>query len=68
MDSSNFERGKSLRIRFKDGSEPIQGDTISNIQEYKDTFDEKVDKVENTWTIVEILLLIRRAIAQFFQS
>jgi Peptidase family M23 len=39
MDSSNLESGKSLRIRFKDGIEPIQGDTILNVPEYKETFD-----------------------------
>jgi hypothetical protein len=49
MDSLDLESGKSLRIRFKDGIEPIQGDTVSNVHEYKDTFDEKFDKVENTF-------------------
>ncbi|YCA46428.1 M23 family metallopeptidase (plasmid) [Bacillus sp. JZ8] len=39
MDSSNLESGNSLRIRFKDGMEPIQGDTILNVLEYKETFD-----------------------------
>lgn len=49
MDSLDLESGKSLRIRFKDGIEPIQGDTVSNVHEYKDTLDEKFDKVENTF-------------------
>ncbi|MGF9858273.1 M23 family metallopeptidase [Priestia endophytica] len=31
MDSLDLESGKSLRIRFKDGIEPIQGDTVSNV-------------------------------------
>ncbi|MEK4423605.1 M23 family metallopeptidase [Solibacillus sp. FSL K6-1523] len=30
MDSPDLNNAKSLRIRFKDGVEPIQGDTISN--------------------------------------
>lgn len=32
MDSSDLESGKSIRIKFKNGIEPIQGDTISNVQ------------------------------------
>lgn len=67
MDSSDFESGKSLRIRFKNGIDPIQGDTISNIQAYKDTFDEKFDKVDNAMTVGELLFLIPRTIAQFFK-
>ncbi|MFP7486486.1 M23 family metallopeptidase [Priestia filamentosa] len=47
MDSSDWENGKSLRIKFKDGIEPIQGDTISNVIKYKDkdkdTFDKKMN-------------------------
>ncbi len=31
MDSQDIGYGKSIRILFKDGKEPIQGDTISNI-------------------------------------
>ncbi len=31
MDSPDIVYGKSIRILFKDGREPIQGDTISNI-------------------------------------
>ncbi len=38
-DSSDFRNGKSLRIQFKDGSEPIQGDRVSNVLEYKSTLD-----------------------------
>lgn len=30
MDSSDFEQAKSIRIRFKDGNEPVRGDIISN--------------------------------------
>ncbi|RDW18635.1 M23 family peptidase [Oceanobacillus chungangensis] len=67
MDSSDFESGKSLRIRFKDGVEPIQGDTISNVSVHRDAIDEKIDKVDNALTIGELLLLIPRAIAQFFK-
>lgn len=67
MDSSSIENGKSLRIRFKNGVEPIQGDMVSNIQEFKDTFNERFDKVENTLTISEFLSLIPRTIAQLFK-
>ncbi|GGA24643.1 hypothetical protein GCM10011384_12270 [Psychrobacillus lasiicapitis] len=64
MDSPDFENGNSIRIRFKDGNEPIQGDTIVNTQAYKDPFDEKMDK---SLTMIDFILLIPRAIALFFK-
>lgn len=30
MDSDDLEKGNAIRIQFKDGYEPIQGDTVSN--------------------------------------
>ena len=30
MDSDDLEKGKSIRIQFRDGYEPIQGDTVFN--------------------------------------
>lgn len=67
MDSPDFENGKSIRIQFHDGNEPIQGNTIVNPQEYKDSFDEKLDKIGNAMTIMDFVLLIPRAIAQLFK-
>lgn len=67
MDSADLESGNSIRIQFKDGNEPIQGDTIVNPQEYKDPFDEKLDKIGNSLTIMDFILLIPRTIAQFFK-
>ncbi len=65
MDSSDFTSGKSIRIRFEDGYEPIQGDIISNIKR-KDSFEEKIDKADIFLTIGEILLYIPRAIKHLF--
>ena len=68
MDSPDFSDGKSLRIKFKNGIEPIQGDMISNVQKDKeDATDGKIDFMENAMTIGEVLAFIPRAIAQFFK-
>ena len=67
MDSPDIEKARSVRIRFKDGPEPIQGDTVSNFKEYDDTEIDKFDRVENALTISELLLFIPRTIMQFFK-
>ena len=67
MDSPDMEKGKSIRIRFKDGPEPIQGDTVSNFKEYNADEIDKFDKVENALTISELLLFIPRTIMHFFK-
>ncbi|ATP42322.1 hypothetical protein CSE16_00460 [Solibacillus sp. R5-41] len=41
MDSPDLQNANSLRIQFKDGIEPIQGDTISNTSQQQGTFKEK---------------------------
>lgn len=41
MDTPSFDKGKSIRIRFKGIKEPIQGDYIYGSKSYRDTFDEK---------------------------
>ncbi|MFJ5771628.1 M23 family metallopeptidase [Psychrobacillus sp. NPDC093180] len=68
MDSPDFENGNSIRIRFKDGNEPIQGDTVVNPLDYKDPFDEKLNKMDNSLTMIDFILLIPRTIAQFFKN
>jgi len=41
MDTPDIVYGKSIRILFKDGKEPIQGGMISNTYEYKYSFDDR---------------------------
>lgn len=67
MDSPDFYKGTSIRIRFKDGLEPIQGETVSAYIPPKSTAAEKVDKVDTALTIGEILLFIPRLVGQFFK-
>ncbi|MEG0473055.1 MAG: M23 family metallopeptidase [Solibacillus sp.] len=42
MDSPDLHNAKSLRIQFKDGIDPIQGDTISNALQQKESFEEQI--------------------------
>lgn len=42
MDSPDLNNAKSLRIQFKDGVEPIQGDTISNMLQRKESYEGKI--------------------------
>jgi len=68
MDSTDFTTGKSIRIRFKDDQEPIQGDLISNPNQFKEPLTEKIDKVDTALTIGELLLFIPRGIVQFIKN
>jgi hypothetical protein len=67
-DAPDFHKGKSIRIHFKNGLEPIQGDTVSEYIPAKNTSMEKIDKVDTALTIGEILLLIPRLVGQFFKQ
>lgn len=66
MDHPDFLQAKSLRIQFHGGAEPIQGDFVlpnSASTAESGTF----DKIENSLTAGELLLLIPRIIGQFFK-
>lgn len=67
MDSSDLYKGTSIRIRFKNGLEPIQGDVVSEYMPLKNPSNNKVDKVDTAITIGEIMLFIPRLIGQFFK-
>lgn len=68
MDSGDLRKGKSIRIRFKNGVEPIQGEIVTNhLTKYRDRFEEKFDKVENTMTIADYVFAVPRAIIQLFK-
>ncbi len=65
MDKPNFEVTTSLRIRFTNGKEPIQGDTTS--WPAKETLIQKVDKYDDAFELIDVLLFLPRMIAQFFK-
>jgi len=67
MDSPDYMSCKSIRIRFVDGKEPIQGDVIKNSTIAKNQFDEKAGKLENTFNIVDLLLFIPRIISSLLK-
>lgn len=68
MDSEDLHKGKSVRIRFKNGVEPIQGEIVTNhLTKYLNRFEEKFDKVENTMTIADYVFAVPRAIIQLFK-
>lgn len=68
MNSADLRKGKSIRIRFKNGVEPIQGEIVTNhLTKYRDRFEEKFDKVENTMTIADYVFAVPRAIIQLFK-
>ncbi|WP_245604720.1 M23 family metallopeptidase [Paucisalibacillus globulus] len=67
MDSPDYMTCRSIRIRFNDGLEPIQGDTVTqSTQKEKEKMD-TFDKVENAFTLADVFLLIPRIIGSFFK-
>lgn len=72
MDSPDFVKCKSIRIRFEDGTEPVQGDVVTNYAPPLKTSSKQkmdiVDKVEATLTFSDILLFIPRLVWQFFKN
>ena len=69
MDAPSLTQCKSLRIRFDDNGEPLQGDTVTSETKPKPikSFEEKTDKVDFFVTFVEMLTLIPRAVWQFLK-
>ena len=51
MNSEDYVNGQSIRIRFEDGTKPIQGDTVSYMRPRNNKIVEKIDRVD-TGTIV----------------
>lgn len=67
MDLPDYMNCRSIRIRFNDGQEPIQGDkVIQYIQEGKEKMD-TFDKVENAFNLADLFLFIPRIIGSFFK-
>lgn len=66
MDAPNLTKCKSRRIRFHDGKEPIQGDTVVS-KKMKKSMGEKAEHLDLIATLAEVLMLIPRAIWRFIQ-
>ena len=66
MDKADMNEAKSIRIQFQDDFEPIQGDIVKPLP-FKDHSEEKFDKVENSFSIVEMIQMIPKVIGQLFK-
>lgn len=68
MDAPDLENGRSLHIRFENGLEPIQGNTVHPPEAKKEqqTLD-TVEKAEIAFSLSDLLLFIPRLIGQFFK-
>lgn len=68
MSSPDFENSKSIPIKFSDEKEPIQGDIVTNnLLKYENHFDDRVEKVENSFDIAETIMAIAKAIVKIFK-
>ena len=68
MDDANFKKGRSLRISFEDGREPVQGDAVKPMPPKKSMLVEKGNKLDDAWTFYEVLMFVPRAIMNFFKN
>ena len=67
MDRPQFEKAKSICIQFKNQRESVQGDIVNPLpfdQNKMETF----DKVDNSLTFTEIVLMIPKIIGQYFKG
>lgn len=70
MDSPDLHNCKSICIRFTDGSQPIQGDAVTQGPLQNDTDKPSLDnfeKAEIAFSLSDVLLFIPRLIGQFFK-
>lgn len=67
MNSPDIMDCQSIRIRFNNGEEPIQGDMITQSMSQETQKMDTFDKLENTFTLADILLFIPRIIGSFFK-
>ncbi|WP_084135837.1 M23 family metallopeptidase [Jeotgalicoccus psychrophilus] len=73
MDSPDINSGKSLRIRFADGIEPIQGDIVTQSiiktsSKKKDKMIDTLDKADLFSSVLELLLYVPRLISQLIRA
>lgn len=67
MDSPDFMNCRSIRIRFTNGEQPIQGDTVRQSSKPKKQKMDTFDKVDAAFTLADVFLFIPRIIGSFFK-
>lgn len=67
MDNPQFEKAKSIRIRFQNQHEPVQGDIVEPLPLNENKVD-TMDKVETSFSFIDLLLLVPRIIGQYFKG
>lgn len=68
MNSESITTTQSIRMRFNNGEEPIQGDKVNFSVETKNPKLDHIEKAEIEFSLSEILLFIPRLIITFFKS
>ena len=66
MNLEDYVNGQSIRIRFEDGTEPIQGDTVSYMRPRNNKIVEKIDSVDTALTLGDLFFAIPRFVGSFF--
>lgn len=67
MDNPQFEKAKSIRIQFQNQHEPVQGDIVEPLPLNENKLD-TMDKVETSFSFIDLLLLVPRLIGQYFKG
>ncbi|MEV9639573.1 M23 family metallopeptidase [Mammaliicoccus sciuri] len=68
MDNASISKGQSIRMKFHNGKEPIQGDLVNFSAAIKEQKLDSLDKAEMAFTLSDILLFIPRLIVTYFKS
>lgn len=69
MNTADINKGKSLRIKFADGADPIQGDVVTqsfssaNNEEKKNKRD-VLDKLDTSFSIIDFILFVPRFVVR----
>ena len=67
MDGPNFETAKSIRIRFTDRFDPVQGSAVNSVSYQEEERADLFEKGEMAAVAVDVLTLIQRALGGFFR-
>lgn len=73
MDKPDINKAKSIRIKFADGVQPVQGDivtqsVITTNNTKKDKILDTIDKAEMSFSLVELLLYVPRLFLQLIRA
>lgn len=68
MDNASISTGQSIRMKFYNGKEPIQGDLVNFSAAIKEQKLDSLDKAEMAFSLSDILLFVPRLIVTYFKS